>query len=201
MLYRVKALGSEDLLVTGNSTIEAYHGIIKALVLDVLKSVPHLLPIRVHPHWSSIRLAHSVYDCVALDSPSHFFRARVQGRRCDWLVYVLITFGAVRYQRKALVAVHRAYQQGGNAVVRGMGADAQQDTAGASTPAAAAADAVAAVTRESTREAAEAAFADVHKFMQQIQGEPAPVEIAALESVTAYLHKVNHGWPQFARTD
>lgn len=50
MLYRVKALGSEDLLVTGNSTIEAYHGILKALVLDVLKFVPHSLPIRYRPH-------------------------------------------------------------------------------------------------------------------------------------------------------
>ena len=47
MLYRVRALGSEDLLVTGNSTIEAYHGIIKALILDVLKCVPHALLIRV----------------------------------------------------------------------------------------------------------------------------------------------------------
>ena len=123
----------------------------------------------------------------------------MQGRRCDWLVYVLVTFAAVRYQRKALVAVHRAYQQGGNAVVRGLGAVLQQDAAGISTPAAAAADAVPAVTRDSVREAAEVAFADVHKFMEQIQGEPAPVEIAALESVTAYLRKVNHGWPQFAR--
>ena len=132
--------------------------------------------------------------------PFPFYRARVQGRRCDWLVHVLITFCAVRYQRKALVAVHRAYQQGGNAVVRGLGAVPQQGTAGTSTPAAAAADAVPAVTRESAREAAEVAIADVHKFMEQIRSEPAPVETAALESVTAYLRKVNYGWPHFART-
>ena len=137
--------------------------------------------------------------------PPPISRARVQGRRCDWLLHVLVTFCAVRYQRKALVAVHRAYQQGGNAVVRGLGA-VGQGTAGTSTPAAAAAGGAAAVTSgvvatlESAREAAGEAMGNAQKLLLQLRGAPPSVEISALVSMTAFLEKVNPCLPQCART-